>query len=110
MNALDSAKGFPLSNNLLSEMYELWTFRVKFNDESSWTESDQAHYFGYRWGSQETKGDSRETAVRLDHSGFQKDAARPGRTLHVSCLSIRSFSVDRPEFLSALFCGCAIPI
>lgn len=28
-------KVFPLSNNLLSEMYKLWTDQVKFNDRSS---------------------------------------------------------------------------
>ena len=96
MNALDSAKGFPLSNNLLFKMYKLWTYPVKFNDRSSWTESDQAHYFGYRLNSQETKEDSSETEVRQDNSGSQRAAVGTGRVRRVPCPKDMRFQTRVP--------------
>lgn len=47
-------------------MYKLWTHQVKFNDRSPWAESDQAHYFGYRLSSQETKEDPLETEAKQE--------------------------------------------
>lgn len=96
-------KVFPLSNNLLSKMYKLWTNQVKFNDQSSWTESDRAHYFGYRLSSQETKKDSVKIEVRQDDSSFQRDVVGMGKRLHVHHGKIRGIPVDRPEFISPLF-------
>lgn len=64
-------------------MYKLWTHQVKFNDRSSWAESDQAHYFGYRLSSQETKEDPLETEVRQDNSGFQRAVVGAGARLPV---------------------------
>lgn len=101
-------KVFPLSNNLLSKMYKLWTYQVKFNDQSSWTESDRAHYFGYRLSSQETKKDSVKIEVRQDDSSFQRDVVGMGKRLHVHHGKIRGIPVDRPEFISPLFCRYTI--
>lgn len=66
-------------------MYKLWTHQVKFNDWSSWVESDQAHYFGYRLSSQETKEGPLETEVRQDNSGFQRAVEGVGGRLPVHC-------------------------
>lgn len=66
-------------------MYKLWTHQVKFNDQSSWAESDQAHYFGYRLSSQETKEDPLETEVRQDQSGFQSAMVGVAGRLPLRC-------------------------
>ena len=82
--------------------------QVKFNDWNSWTESDQAHYFGCSLSSQETKEDSCKTGVRQGSSGFQRDVVGVGRRLPVHCGEGVPFTIDRSQFVSPLLCEYAI--
>lgn len=91
-------------------MYKLWTSQVKFNDQSSWPESDQAHYFGYRLSSQETKEGSLKTEVKQDNRGFQ--GIEWGWEEGCECIveSVWRFSRDRPEVISPLSCRFTVSL
>lgn len=81
-------------------MYKLWTHQLKFNDRSSWTESDQAHYFGYRLSFLETKQDSPGIRVMQANSDFQRDGEGMGRTQHAhGGKTRRSLQTDPSSFL-----------
>lgn len=97
-------KVFPLSNNLLSKMHKLWTYQVKFKDQSSWTEWDQVHCFGCRLNSPETRENERVERGRTAVASGGRGGV--GRRLHcgdgVGCSGLR------PERVPPLFRRCAI--